>query len=89
MNFGKAIELTKQGEKVARKGWNGKNMYITYKSGYPEGVPANETHARAHGCEIGDMIIYDPYWEMRTATGSFVPWLASNSDINSNDWEVV
>ena len=28
MDFGKALELLKQGKKVARKGWNGKSQYI-------------------------------------------------------------
>ena len=28
MNFGKAIEAMKKGEKVARKGWNGKGMFL-------------------------------------------------------------
>ena len=28
MNFGKAIDLLKEGKKVSRKGWNGKNQYI-------------------------------------------------------------
>ena len=28
MNFGKALERLKEGEKVARKGWNGKKQYI-------------------------------------------------------------
>ncbi|MEB8851803.1 DUF2829 domain-containing protein, partial [Bacillus cereus] len=27
MNFGKALELMKSGNKLSRKGWNGKNMY--------------------------------------------------------------
>ena len=28
MDFGKAIDAIKKGEKAARKGWNGKNQYI-------------------------------------------------------------
>ncbi|KRN13451.1 hypothetical protein IV37_GL000173 [Fructilactobacillus fructivorans] len=28
MDFGDALKLMKQGSYVARKGWNGKNMYI-------------------------------------------------------------
>jgi len=29
-----------------------------------------------------------PYIYMKTATGDFVPWLASQTDILANDWEV-
>jgi len=28
MNFGKAIEEMKKGNKLSRKGWNGKGMYL-------------------------------------------------------------
>lgn len=28
MNFGEAIDTMKRGKKVARKGWNGKGMWI-------------------------------------------------------------
>ncbi|MBR1960610.1 MAG: DUF2829 domain-containing protein, partial [Bacteroidales bacterium] len=31
MNFGDAIKALKEGRKVARKGWNGKNMYLWLK----------------------------------------------------------
>ena len=36
MNFGLAIEAAKMGERIARKGWNGKNMYVflAYRIGY-------------------------------------------------------
>lgn len=28
MNFGEAIEALKDGDRVQREGWNGKNMYL-------------------------------------------------------------
>jgi hypothetical protein len=31
MNFGQAIEALKEGKKVLRTGWNGKNMYLWLK----------------------------------------------------------
>ena len=31
MNFGQAIEALNRGEKVSRKGWNGKGMYLWKK----------------------------------------------------------
>lgn len=33
--FGEAIEALKQGNKVARRGWNEKGMYLTLIQGYP------------------------------------------------------
>ena len=32
LNFGDAIKALKEGKKVARKGWNGKNMYVYYET---------------------------------------------------------
>ena len=89
MTFGEAIELLKQGKKVARSGWNGKKMYLSFKAGYPNGVPANASHAKSHNITEGDLIIYDPYIEMKTTTGSFVPWLASQTDVLAEDWNIV
>lgn len=37
MNFGEAIENAKQGKLVARKGWNGKGMFVFMR-------PADELH---------------------------------------------
>lgn len=44
MNFGNAIECLKDGEKVARAGWNGKGMWLVLVPGTPnaklrEGTP--------------------------------------------------
>jgi len=37
LNFGQAIEALKQGKRVARQGWNGKDMFIFMR-------PADELH---------------------------------------------
>lgn len=88
-DIGIANRLLDLGHKIARLGWNGKNMYVVKKDGYQDGVPANKSHADKHGCEIGDTVIYDPYLEMRTATGSFVPWVISNTDFFATDYIIV
>lgn len=51
MNFGKAIEALKQGKKVARKGWNGKGMFLYYVSEgkYPCKMEAAKELADADG----------------------------------------
>jgi hypothetical protein len=77
MNFGEAIEKMKVGEKVTRKGWNGKGMYVFLveeKIHYKEGVAYNEK----------------PFIVMFTAEKCLQPgWLASQADILAEDWEVV
>lgn len=89
MNFGMALAMLKDGNKVARAGWNGKGMYITLKPGYPDGIACNEATATAHGLEVGTTITYCPYLEMKTADNKLVPWLASQTDILAEDWSVV
>jgi hypothetical protein len=71
MTFGEAIIILKRGRKVARSGWNGKNMYLELQ------VPD----------ENSKMTL--PYIYMFTAQQDLVPWLASQTDILSNDWELV
>lgn len=73
--FGHAIELLKSGHKLARKGWNGKGMYLTYVSPDQWQVDKYESHLNSL-----------PWVGMKTADGSFVPWLASQSDILAEDW---
>jgi len=86
MNFGEALELLKQGAKVAREGWNGKGMFIFLVSGstfkvnrapllgiYPEGTEIN----------------YHPHVDMKTADGMVVPWLCSQTDMLASDWEIL
>lgn len=71
MKFGRAIEALKAGERVAREGWNGKNMWIELQ------VPDDNSKMTL------------PYIYMFTAQGDLVPWLASQSDVLSEDWIIV
>lgn len=89
MNFGLAIEAAKKGCKIARRGWNGKGMYVIYRTGYPEGIPCNKNTADAVGILEGTLIKVRPYLQMKCVDGSFQMWLASQSDILEEDWEIV
>jgi len=70
-NFGDAIALMREGKKVCRRGWNGKNMWIALLH------PDNEIE-----------LMSSPFVYMRTADGQFVPWLASQTDMLAEDWEI-
>ncbi len=85
-DFAWALDMLKDGAKVARSGWNGKSMFLFLVPGsvfevnrapllgiYPEGT----------------MITYQPHIDMKTAQDTVVPWLASQSDILADDWEIV
>ena len=43
MNFGKALEELKNGNKIAREGWNGKGMYIFKHEGFDTNEVSNIT----------------------------------------------
>ena len=85
-NFGLAIEAAKKGAKITRRGWNGKGMFLYY---VPEGrYPARTDAAKSIATEDGK-VDYGAYIAMKTAQGNVVPWLASQTDILADDWEVV
>lgn len=88
MNFGQAIEEMKSGHRVARTGWNGKNMAVAYQKGYLKGVPCNKNTAEAWGMQEGELFKCRPYMQMRCADGTFQMWLASQSDILADDWYI-
>lgn len=86
MNFGHALVALKDGQKVARSGWNGKGMFLFLVPGsqfvvnrapllgiYPEGT----------------VVDYCPHIDMKTADNKVVPWLASQTDVLAEDWCVV
>ena len=89
MNFGLAIEAAKMGKRIARKGWNGKNMSVAYQKGYPDGIPCNKNTAEAWGMQEGELFKCRPYLQMRCADGTFQMWPASQSDILADDWYIV
>ena len=85
-DFGWALYKLKEGYKVARKGWNGRGMFIFLVSGsrftvnrapllgiYPEGTEIN----------------YHAHIDMKTADNMVVPWLCSQTDMLAEDWMVV
>lgn len=89
MDFGAALIALKKGEKLARKGWNGKDMFVVYQRGYPEGIPCNKQTAEAWGLEEGDLFKCESYLQIKMANGSHAMWVPSINDVLSNDWEVV
>lgn len=83
MSFAGAISSIRAGKKVARKGWNGKGMYVFLADdvGFhtAAGIATHESDIYVH-----DMIV------MRTVDGSLQPgWLASQADMLADDWEIV
>lgn len=86
LNFSEALHLLKQGARVSRSGWNGKGMYIYLVPGstFQTNRPPLTTFLGE-----GVNVTYLPHLDMRTANGEFVPWLASQTDILADDWQIV
>lgn len=82
-DFGKAIKLLKEGEKLQRKGWNGKNQYIelatniSYKN-------TDEEIINAEHDSIGNKAI-----AFVGTAGVQIGWLASQADMLAEDWKIV
>ncbi len=89
MTFGLAIEALKKGFKVARKGWNGKGMFVVYQKGYPEGIPCNKQTAEAWGINEGDLFVCNPYLQIKNVNGSHSMWVPSIDDVLAEDWCIV
>lgn len=84
MNFGEALDRLKAGLKVARVGWNGKGMHLRLVEPYVD-FKINDAHIEDRGIE-GTLL---PWIGMKTADNKFVPWLASQTDLLSEDWAIV
>ena len=95
MDFGDAIRALKSGKKVSRKGWNGRGMFLWLKP---------QTAIKAEWCKdemlkslveqnggeilgLGTVCMYthDSSGRKAILTG----WLASQSDMLSEDWVIV
>lgn len=80
MNFGKALEVLKGGQKVARAGWNGKGIFIELQR--PDEF-SKMTHPYIFIDTTG-LHTNNPH-----APKNRVPWIASQTDMLAEDWEIV
>ncbi len=96
LSFGMAIEAAKLGMKVARDGWNGKDMWIAYMT--PMNLPAYSTQGNVRKVNdrtanlIGEDVPLETlgYFAMWTADKKWLPgWLASQTDMLADDWMVL
>lgn len=72
MDFSGALTTLKTTtKKVARRGWNGKGMWLSLQR--PD---ANSKMTL-------------PYIYMNTVDNNLIPWIASQTDLLTDDWEVV
>lgn len=80
LSFSEALYLLKKGYILARKGWNGKGIFI--KMQFPD-ESSKMTHPYIYIDTTGLKT------DNRFAPKDRVPWLASQTDILADDWSVV
>lgn len=83
VNFGEALVALKQGNKVARSGWNGKGMWLILIVGEAVAQAIADRYGDGNAIPVLDAIY------MKTATGELAPWLASQTDVLTEDWIIL
>ena len=77
LNFGDALFLLKQGQKVARLGWNGVGLWLELQ------VPDVNS-------KMTLPYIFISYPEnAKTTPGARDPWLGFHTDVLAEDWVIV
>ncbi|MGH2666020.1 DUF2829 domain-containing protein [Flavobacterium sp.] len=96
LNFGQAIEALKKGHKVAREGWNGKAMYLfmqvgnTVAKNFIPNFKSLPDSVKDHLTTLKKDVVFNSSITMFTAAQEMQPgWLASQTDMLSNDWVVL
>ena len=113
MKFGDALEYlygnkkdkdgVKRKQRIARKGWNGKGMYLVMFSNVCMAINDEKLHSademyvannyyfknihilnnEGQQCKLEDFIL------LKTAGNTFIPWNASQADVQADDWVIV
>jgi len=78
MDFGYALNALREGRAVCRSGWNGKGMWLKLQ------VPDENSKMT-----LPYVYIEYPMGHPAYPNGSRVPWLASQTDLLSDDWEML
>ena len=79
MNFSTILNALKQGKKVYRAGWNGKNMWLMY-------VPCSPMYTFNSG---DSEYSWQDFIAMKTADDTIVPWTPSQTCLLAEDWEIL
>jgi len=72
MNIGEAVFQLKQGKKVYRSNWDGKNMYLVLAT------DANEDEYTT--------FLLENHVLLKTAQDTLIPWTCSQADLLADDW---
>ena len=85
MSFGLAIEALKKGHLVQREGWNGKGLKLALVG---RGAGGFYEISFSEVSTLPYIVIIYPLGAKNTP-GAIVPWLASQTDMLADDWQIV
>jgi hypothetical protein len=92
MTFSDALEKCKQGARIARSGWNGKNQFVYYQPGSVITVDNIRNQpllewAKREGLQ--ELEIWG-HFDFKPSNNKLqCGWLATQSDMQAEDWETV
>jgi len=93
MSFGVALENLKAGQRIARKGWNGANQWLSVSCSGTREVPAQgfwSPHNAKYAEENGGFAKVAPCITLKNAQGEIVMgWIPSTGDLFANDWVIL
>lgn len=84
-DIGWAVRKMHENNRVCRKGWNGKDMFLflvpgsTFKVSRPPLLGIFPE---------GRSVDYHAHVDMKTVSEEIVPWLCSQTDLLATDWEL-
>ena len=94
MKFGDALAYAREGKKIARRGWNGKGVYVYLTEG--RATPTDEWVSRLPSQEITEAeretgcVIIKAHLDMMNAEGErIIGWVATQMDMLATDWCVL
>lgn len=98
LNFSDALDFLKKGAKIARLGWNGKGMFLLMAGGYKvhkdnlrPNSPVTKDFLESRGLEEMEILPHIDMWTVNSdgRQAYLAGWLASQSDLLSDDWVIV
>jgi hypothetical protein len=91
IDFSEALKAVKAGEKIARQGWNAQNQFVYHvpAAEYPASTDIAKDTFNTPNNSDPVMVPYTAYLAIKTVQGTVAPWLASQTDMLSEDWFIV
>lgn len=99
IDFGHALAAAKEGKRIARAGWNGKDMFVFQRpadSIFPDfiqGIKSLPQSVKDYYAAKGagaPAVQFGAYLCMKAADGRIVNgWLASQTDMLATDWTIL